>query len=88
MHCILYEMSFVLSTCSGYSNVIFIINKLLATHFTAVIIHEHILSSLLADVCDSCLTDYTLKHCLLQTQNTWPFVIHDHYGTSKTEPGE
>ena len=55
-------------------------------HISLFIIHEHILTFLLADTCESCLTGYIWKHCLLQTQNKnpWPFVIY--HGTSETEP--
>ena len=56
-------------------NVIFIVNKLLVTHFTVVIIHEHILKSLLENICESCLTSYIWKDCLLQTQNTKSMAI-------------
>ena len=53
-------------------------------HISLFIIHEHILTFLLADTCESCLTGYIWKHCLLQTHNPWPFVIY--HGTSETEP--
>ena len=39
------------------------------------IIHEHILTFLLADTCESCLTGYIWKHCLLQTQNIKSMAI-------------
>ena len=46
-------------------------------HISLFIIHEHIpvLTFLLADTCESCLTGYIWKHCLLQTQNIKSMAI-------------
>ena len=55
-------------------------------HISLFIIHEHILTFLLADTCESCLTGYIWKHCLLQTQNIKSMAIVIYHGTSETEP--
>ena len=44
-------------------------------HISLFIIHEHILTFLLADTCESYLTGYIWKHCLLQTQNIKSMAI-------------
>ena len=44
-------------------------------HISLFIIHEHILTFLLADTCESCLTGYIWKHCLHQTQNIESMAI-------------
>ena len=44
-------------------------------HISLFIIQEHILTFLLADTCESCLTGYIWKHCLLQTQNIKSMAI-------------
>ena len=44
-------------------------------HISLFIIHEHILTFVLADTCESCLTGYIWKHCLLQTQNIKSMAI-------------
>ena len=73
----LYEISFVLYKCCSMLVCLMLSSLSIKCeqHMSLFIIHEHILTFLLADTCESCLTGYIWKHSLLQTQNIKSMAI-------------